>query len=375
MKRLAILGSTGSIGCQTLEVVRAFPKDLQVVGLGAGNNLDLLARQIQEFRPHLVSCASAPAKGLVPLESGCRWVSAEEMAAHPDVDLVVMATVGRAGLAPTLAAIAAHKPIALANKEVLVMAGEVISREAQRRGAPLLPIDSEASAIWQCLKGESQEVRRILLTASGGAFRGRSPQELERVTPQEALQHPTWKMGKKVTVDSATLMNKAFEVMEIHWLFGVPWEKIQVVIHPQSIIHSLVEFADGSVKAQLSPPDMRLPIQHALFYPERRTNPSLLRFDPLASSPLTFEPLAPERYPCFTLALEAAKRGGAWPAVLAAADEVAVDLFLAGRVGFLDIYRLVAEVLERHKPVENPSLDDLLAADAWARETAFAGER
>ena len=331
MKRLAILGSTGSIGQQTLDVVRAFPGEFQVVGLAAGNNVELLAQQAREFNAQVVACQATPSQAFeLPLD--CQMVPLDTVAIHPDVDLVVMAIVGCAGLSPTLKAIRAGKPIALANKEVMVMAGEFISQESNRWGAPLLPVDSEPSAIWQCLQGEEQEVARVIITASGGAFRGRSQEELEGVTPQQALQHPTWSMGSKITVDSATLMNKAFEVIEAHWLFGVPWERIEVVIHPQSIIHSMVEFADGSVKAQLSPPDMRLPIQYALFYPERHANGSLPRYDPVATSPLTFEPLEPERYPCFDLAMSVGKRGGTWPAVVAAADEVAIDLFLQGHL-------------------------------------------
>ena len=369
MKRLAVLGSTGSIGRQTLEVLRALPGDFQVVGLAAGENLELLAQQAQEFCPQVVSYQEPPSQA-PGFPEGCRTVTLNEVATHPDTEMVMMAMVGRAGLLPTLQAIRSGKAIALATKEVIVMAGDLITQEVERYGVPLLPVDSEPSAIWQCLRGEEKEVCRLIITASGGAFRDRPLEELKQVTPQEALQHPTWRMGKKITIDSATLMNKAFEVMEAHWLFGVPWERIQVVIHPQSIIHSMVEFADGSVKAQLGPPDMRLPIQYALLYPERRTNPSLPHFDPLTSPPLTFEPLEAERYPCFTLALDAARRGGTWPAVVAAADEVAVGLFLQERLDFLDIHRVVEGVLERHEPVMGPSLEEILAADTWARETA-----
>ncbi len=370
MKSLTILGSTGSIGRQTLEVVRAFPQELRVVGLAAGNNLELLAQQVQEFAPQAVSYLAPQAGGTVSLPNGCRRLTPEEVAALPEADLVMAATVGGAGLRPVLAAIEADKPVALANKEVIVMAGELVTRTARQRGVPLLPVDSEPSAIWQCLRGEDREVSRLLITASGGALRHRSVAELASVTPEEALRHPTWQMGSKITVDSATLMNKAFEVIESRWLFDVPWERIQVVIHPQSIIHSMVEFNDGSVKAQISPPDMRLPIQYALLYPRRQPNDSLPRFDPVATGALTFEALDTTRYPCFSLALEAAKRGDTYPAVLSAADEVAVERFLAGQIGFLDIYSLVERVLSQHTPTADPNVEEILDADAWARRQA-----
>ncbi len=370
MKRLAILGSTGSIGKQTLDVVRAFPKDFRVVGLAARNNLELLASQVQEFRPSVVSCRGSREKMAPILSTGCEACDMEEMAGHHQVDLVMMATVGEAGLGPTLAALQAGKPVALANKEVLVMAGGLVTSLAQKTGVELLPVDSEPSAIWQCLRGEDRRVSRIIITASGGALRGRSIEELARVTPQEALRHPTWRMGQKITIDSATLINKAFEVIEAHWLFDAPWDRIEVVVHPQSIIHSMVEFEDGSVKAQLSPPDMRLPIQYALFYPDRVSNESISRFDPVAVGSLTFEPLDHESFPCFRLALDMAKRGGTWPAALSAADEVAVELVLSGRIGFLEIEKVIKEVLKDHHPVMEPSIDDILDASRWAREQA-----
>ena len=373
MKALSILGSTGSIGRQTLDVVRAFPQKLRVVGLAAGYNLDLLAQQIREFSPQVISCQGPEADVARILPNGCRRVSLEEVASYPEADLVVAATVSSVGLRPFLSAVAAGKPVALANKEVIVMAGELVTQAARGRGVELLPVDSEPSAIWQCLRGEDREVSRLLITASGGAFRQRPLEELEHVTRKEALHHPTWQMGKKITVDSATLMNKAFEVIEAYWLFGVPWERIQVVIHPQSIIHSMVEFSDGSVKAQLSPPDMHLPIQYALFYPQRQANENLPRFDPVATSALTFEALDEARYPCFRLALDAAKAGGTYPAVLSAADEVAVDLFLEERIKFLGIYSLVERVLSQHHSVMHPTLEEILAADAWARQQASLG--
>ena len=292
----------------------------------------------------------------------------EEMVRDPEVDLVVTATVGDVALAPTISAFEAGKDVALANKESVVMAGDLLMELARKHDAELLPLDSEPNAIWQCLRGEQKSISRLIITASGGAFRDTEPDQLANVTPEQALDHPTWKMGPKITVDSATLMNKAFEVIEAHSLFGVPWEDIDVVIHPESIIHSMVEFVDGSVKAHISPPDMRLPIQYALFYPERVPNESISRFDPVATGALTFEEMNPERYPCFQLALNVAKRGGTWPAALCGADEMAVEAFLTRRIAFLDIATVVGEALEGHEPVMEPSAADLLAAAASAKE-------
>ncbi len=364
--RLAVLGSTGSIGRQTMEVVRAFPSRFTVVGLAAGGNTDLLAEQMAEFKPGLVCC-----RGEKPPAGSYQPVTMEEMASHPEVDTVVIATPGRAGLMPTLAAARAGKNIALANKESLVAAGHIIISEAQRTGARILPVDSEHSAIWQCLEGEKKPPARIILTASGGPFRSYTPAQLEGVTAEQALRHPSWLMGEKVTVDSATLMNKGFEVIEAHWLFDVPYDDIEVLIHPQSIVHSIVEFVDGSAKAQLSYPDMRLPIQYALSYPERLPNPELPRLDWSLISQLDFAPPDPATFPCLRLALEAGRSGGTSPAVLSAADEVAVELFLANRIKFSQIPNLVERVLEHHQPTSKPTLDDIIEADAWARETAF----
>jgi 1-deoxy-D-xylulose-5-phosphate reductoisomerase len=368
MKLLAILGSTGSIGQQTLEVVRAFPDRLRVVGLAAGQNGELLAKQISQFQPQLVSL-SDPGK----LPPGThRQVSPEEMVTDPQVDLVVIATSGMAGLAPTLAAIGSGKSIALANKEVLVTAGEIVAAKAKRSGVAVLPVDSEHSALWQCLWGEQgSEVAKLVLTASGGPFRQRPLASLSKVTAAEALQHPTWRMGKKVTIDSATLFNKGLEVIEARWLFNVTYERIEVLLHPQSIIHSMVEFCDGSVKAQLSQPDMRLPIQYALSYPERWQNMQMPKIDWRKLGPLTFEPPDMGHFPCLRLAIEAGKRAGTCPAALSAADEVAVELFLAGRIGFLGIARLLERVLEEHPSVPQPSLNEILAADRWARKRAL----
>jgi len=366
IKRIVVLGSTGSIGRQTLDVVRAFSDRLKVVALAAGNNAALLADQVAEFNPRFVSIAD----GDVP--SGVERLSIEEITVHSDVDLVVIATAGKAGLAPTLAAIRAGKKVALANKEVLVMAGEIVMAEARKHGVEIYPVDSEHSAIWQCLAGETQEsINQIILTASGGPFRHMSLDELSKVTAEDALKHPTWQMGKKVTIDSATLMNKGMEVIEARWLFDIPVDKIKVLIHPESVIHSMVEFADGSTKAQLGRPDMRLPIQYALSYPERWSNESLPRieFDKLKS--FTFDQPDVTRFPCLRLAIEASVKGGTCPAVLSAADEVAVGLFLSGKIGLMDIPRLVEKTLGKHQSVDNPTLQQILDADGWAREQAL----
>ena len=367
MKGIVVLGSTGSIGRQTLDVVRALPHLFTVVGLAAGQNLELLARQIEEFHPRLVWADTPDPQGAgLPL-GGASFTSVEEMVRQPDVELVMMATTGRVGLGPTLEALRLGKSVALANKEVVVMAGELVTAAARQYGGTLLPVDSEPSAIWQCLRGEDQEVSQLIITASGGPFRRRPLEELPSVTPQEALQHPTWAMGRKITIDSATLMNKGFEVIECHWLFEMPWDRLRVVVHPQSVIHSMVEFVDGSVKAQLGPPDMRLPIQYALLYPHRVPNNTVPGFDPLKFPELTFEPLDQERYPCFKTAVEVGRAGSTFPAVLSAADEVAVHLFLQGRIGFGDIHRLVSDTLAAHQPWGDGSLEPILEADAWAR--------
>jgi 1-deoxy-D-xylulose-5-phosphate reductoisomerase len=366
MKRIAILGSTGSLGTQTLEVARAFPSHLQVMGLAAGYNRELLEQQIGEFHPPLVAFEG---DGLTP--GDYQRLTTPELAANSEVDLVVVLTSGRAGLLPTLAALKAGKPVALANKEVLVMAGELVMAQARGRGALVIPVDSEHSALWQCLQGEEAgQVARLVLTASGGPFHGLSSPELAGVDAASALAHPTWNMGPKVTVDSATLMNKGMEVIEAHYLFGLPYDKISVVVHPQSIVHSLVEFVDGALKAQLSAPDMRLPIQYALSYPERWPGPGWGRLRLEEAAPLTFEPPDPTRFPCLRLAVEAGRAGGTSPTVLSAADEVAVSRFLEGRLTFTGIPRLIEAVLSQHSPIPHPTLDQVLEADAWARQIA-----
>ena len=365
VKRLAVLGSTGSIGQQTLQVVRALPNRFRIVGLTAGKNVDLLERQIKEFKPKFVYYQDRKTN-LANAE--CEFLSLEDIARHPEVDMVVIATSGKAGLSPTLAAAKAGKNIALANKESLVMAGEIVTGEAELNGAQILPIDSEHSAIWQCLDGETQKAARLILTASGGPFLHYSPAQLNGVTVKQALRHPSWLMGKKVTIDSATLMNKGLEVIEARWLFKTPLKNIKVLIHPQSIIHSMVEFVDGSIKAQLSCPDMRLPIQYALSYPERLPNPELPRINWGDISSLTFESPDFDTFPCLKLAIEAGEKGGTYPTVLCAADEVAVELFLSQRIKFTDIANLVEQALTQHRAIAHPALEEIMAADAWARE-------
>ena len=290
----------------------------------------------------------------------------EEMACLDGVDTVMVATMGSVGLIPTLNALKHGKAVALSNKEPIVMAGAIIKEYEARFGGKVLPVDSEPSAIWQCLRGEDNEIRRLMITASGGPFRLTPLKDLAAVTPQQALKHPTWQMGKKITIDSATLMNKAFEVIESHWLFDVSLEKIEVVVHPQSTIHSMVEFADGSIKAQMGPPDMRLPIQYALFYPRRLPNDMIPRLDIGIGHSLTFEPLEPRRFPCFGLAIEAGRQGGSCPTVLSAADDVAVHSFLAGKIAFTDIPRLVERVLSEHEMTPGRDAEELLEVDRWA---------
>lgn len=377
-KRLALLGSTGSIGRSTLDVVAAFPERFEVVTMAAGGKVDLLAEQIARFRPRLVSVREAadaarlraglPAGLGVDVQWGTAGVTA--VATHPDVDLVVSAIVGAAGLEPTYAAIRAGKTVAVANKEPLVMAGALVMAEAARQGVQVLPIDSEHSAIFQSLCGhQKRDVRRIILTASGGPFLGVPKERLARVTVEEALNHPNWRMGPKITIDSATLMNKGLEVIEAVWLFGIEPERIAIHIHPQSIVHSMVEYIDGSVVAQMGVPDMRGPIAYALAYPDRLPVP-LPPLDLCALSGLTF--LAPDhdRFPAVSLAYRAAQVGGSLPAVLNAANEVAVAAFLAGRLPFTGIPAVIEAAMAEHVPVPLAGLADVLAADADGRRLA-----
>jgi len=358
-------------------VVRSLRDRFRIMGLAAGRNLTALEQQVREFAPRWVGSESEDDYAHLKSALGASapaWATMEEMASHPDVDVVVVATAGKTGLLPTLAALRAGKIVALANKEVLVMAGHLVTEAAETGHGQLRPIDSEHSAVWQCLWGENHSsISRVILTASGGAFRDRSLDDLRRVTAEEALRHPTWRMGRKVTVDSATLLNKGFEAIEARWLFGVPFRNIEIVLHRQSIVHSLVEFRDGSIKAQIGIPDMRLPIQCALCYPERLACPSVTRLDLARVGSLEFTVPDMRRFPCLRLALEAGARGGTYPAVLAAADEVAVEHFLAGRLGFMEIAAVLDGALGAHRPNGDVSLPAVLEADAWAR--AWAEDR
>jgi 1-deoxy-D-xylulose-5-phosphate reductoisomerase len=382
MKRLAILGSTGSIGRSALAVVDAHPTRLSVVSLAAGDNATLLAEQVERYRPDIVAIAAADGidrlraslSSLPPMiASGPAGLIA--VATHPDVDIVVCASSGTAGLEAVLAAIAAGKTIALANKEVLVMAGELVTAAARARGVAILPVDSEHNAIHQCLHGRStSEIRRLILTASGGPFREMPAEVLHEVTPAAALKHPTWQMGRKITIDSATLMNKGLEVIEAHWLFNVAADQIDVVIHPQSIVHSFVELIDGSVIAQLGVTDMRLPIQYACSYPERWDAP-VPSLDLAQAGRLEFMPPPHERFPCLGLAYRALRTGGTLPVVLNAANEVAVELFLEGHLGFTGIARVIEKTMDAHTVEEVSSLDVVHRADAWGREQARIAAR
>lgn len=367
VKNIVVLGSTGSIGKQTLDIVRHFPDKFRIIGLAAGQSSELLASQVEEFKPKYVF-SKDESFSIKSLKAKPRLVTMEEMVSDSDVELVMAGLVGAVGLSPIMSALRQGKTVALANKEPIIMAGEQLMAEAKRSNGQILPVDSEPSAIWQCLRGETSPVKKIILTASGGPFRTASLESLKKVTPEEALHHPTWRMGKKITIDSATLMNKGFEVIEAHWLFSMPFEQIEVVIHPQSIIHSMVEFYDSSVKAQLGIPDMRVPIQLAMSYPERWENSDLPSVDFVKAGKLTFEPMEIDRYPCFKLARDAGAKGKTYPAVLAAADETAVDMFLKKRIGFLDISSLVESALSAHNPVKDPGLEDIMLADSWARE-------
>jgi 1-deoxy-D-xylulose-5-phosphate reductoisomerase len=377
MTRIAILGSTGSIGQSALAVVAAHRDRLEVVCLAAGENTALLAEQAIAWRPRAVAAASAAGcadlatrltgHGIATLPAGPEGLIAA--ATHPDVDIVLCASSGTAGLEAALAAIEAGKTLALANKEVLVMAGALMVESARRRGVPILPVDSEHNAIHQCLHGRSiRDVRRLVLTASGGPFRHLTASQLAEVTPADALRHPTWRMGRKITIDSATLMNKGLEVIEAHWLFDVPAGAIDVVVHPQSIVHSMVEFRDGSIMAQLGVTDMQLPIQYAFSYPERWDSP-LPPLDITRAEKLEFYTPDVDRFPCLRLAYDAIRHGKGWPIALNAANEVAVDAFLQGRLRFPEIPAVIARTLEAADAhVGEPrSLAEVRAADGWAR--------
>lgn len=379
MKKIALLGSTGSIGTQTLDVISRLPDRLEVVSMAAHRNIALFAEQIRTFRPRLVSIgARKDADGLRKLTAGIRCLDImcgdeglRAVAAAPEADVTLVAVAGTVGLAPTIAAIEAGKDIALASKEVLVSAGSLITSLIRKHGVRLLPVDSEHSAIFQCIQGEDcGRIRRLLLTASGGALAKYRISELDDVTVDQALAHPNWSMGRKVTIDSATLMNKALEVIEARWLFDIDVTKIEVVIHPQSIIHSMVEYDDGSVMAQMGVPDMRLPIQYALLYPER-VDTGLPRLNIVEQGALTFGAPDAERYPGLELAYRAVQSGGAMPAVLNAANETAVGLFLDGKIRFAAIQKTVRRVMDSHTPIPDPDLESILNSDMWARDEAI----
>ena len=378
MTRIAILGSTGSIGTSALDVARTHADRVEVVALAAASNVATMVKQVLEFRPRAVAMASGEAMdklraalGGSPAEmSGVGNEGLCEIATHPDVDLVLCASSGTAALDAVLAAIEAGKTIALANKEVLVMAGGIVMDAARRQGVAVLPVDSEHNAIHQCLHGrKAGELRRLILTASGGPFRGRSLAALEQVTAEDALRHPTWQMGPKITIDSATLMNKGLEVIEAHWLFGVPSSRIEVVVHPQSIVHSMVELKDGSIIAQMGSTDMRLPIQYAFAYPERWDAPVPF-LDLTRVGPLEFQPPAWNDFPCLRLAYRALEAERSLPIVLNAANEVAVSSFLEGRLGFTHIARVIEQAMDAHTPEPAVTLDDVRRVDRWARAHA-----
>jgi 1-deoxy-D-xylulose-5-phosphate reductoisomerase len=379
VKQIALLGSTGSIGKSTLEVVDQHPEEFAVVSMAAGTNVDLLAKQVEKFRPELVSVGNEEAALALQERLGARvkpeivhgLEGLELVARHQAADFVMTAVVGSVGVAPTLAAIDAGKTIGLANKETLVSAGPVVMKAAREKGIPIIPVDSEHSAVFQCLQGERREdVSRVMLTASGGSFRHLSREELGQVTVSQALDHPNWSMGAKITIDSATMMNKGFEVIEAHWLFDLPYEQIECILHYESIIHSMVEYRDRAVMAQLGTPDMKVAIQYALSYPTRM---------PLATEPLDlakigtlhFAAMDFDRYPLLQLAYECGKAGGTYTAVLNAANEVAVDLFLKGSIGFLEIETIVRKTCEAHEGIQNPCLEEIFAADRWARSQAL----
>jgi 1-deoxy-D-xylulose-5-phosphate reductoisomerase len=387
MKSISILGSTGSIGCNTLKVVEHL-RDIRVVALGAGGNVEELAAQIRKFQPELVAVKDEDcAEKLLRKIQDSRFkiqdsefktpeiLTGEEgliaVATHEKAETVVSATVGAIGFVPTLRAIEAGKRIALANKETLVMAGELMTKAAAKSGAELLPVDSEHNALHQCLRGESKtEVKRLILTASGGPFREKSRREIENATRAEALNHPNWKMGDKITIDSATLMNKGLEVIEAKWLFGFEADEISVIVHPQSIVHSMVEMVDGSIIAQLGVTDMRHAIQYALTYPERKQT-ELAPLDFAKLSKLTFESPDLERFPCLALAYEALRKGGTMPAVLSAANEIVVQAFLDGKIRLSEIPRIIESVMDEHEAQAVSSLEVVLETDRWARSRAI----
>lgn len=375
MKRLAILGSTGSIGRSALDVIARHAEDFKVVGLAAGKNITLLERQIRTFKPEIVAVADQiDAEELrrrvngPDIDSGVEGI--KRVASHRNSDMVISSIVGAAGLIPTIAAIEAGKDVGLANKEALVMAGEIVIRKARKNKVKIIPVDSEHSAVFQCLEGRKMaDVERIILTASGGPFLNRKRKDLKYITARDALKHPNWRMGRKISIDSATLMNKGFEVIEAFWLFDLPAEKIDVVVHPQSIIHSLIEFKDRSCLAQMSVPDMKGPIAYALAYP-RRLEGAIKGLELHRLQSLTFSRPDDRNFPCLSYAYAALRAGGTMPCVLNAANEIAVNAFLKGGIGFNAIASVIRKTLRRHSVTPASSLKSVLAADRWARETS-----
>ncbi len=380
MKAISILGSTGSIGCNTLRVVEFLPDEFRVVALGAGENVERLAAQIGQFQPEIVAVKTdVCAENLLRLISNFKSKVPKilvgekglvEIATHDKAETVVSATVGAVGLVPTLRALEAGKTVALANKETLVMAGELMTRTARENGAQILPVDSEHNAIHQCLRGEKRlEVKRLILTASGGPFRTKSKLEIENATRAEALNHPNWKMGEKVTIDSATLMNKGLEVIEARWLFDFSASEIDVLVHPESIVHSLIEMIDGSIKAQMGVADMRHAIQYALSFPDRKPT-ELAPLDLAKLSQLNFEAPDLERFPCLDLAYRALKTGGTLPAAMNAANEIAVEAFLGDKIRLSDIPKIIEGVMDAHETLAAANLEIVLQTDVWARQFA-----
>jgi len=373
MKKILILGSTGSIGTQTLDVIRENKSLFNVVGLVCGSSVELLKKQIEEFQPKVAGIFNEKIKIQTHTKTKIYYGENEiiKLIKETDCDLIVVAITGAAGLKPALAAVQSGRDVALATKEVMVLAGEQFVREIKKRKLELFPIDSEHSAIWQSLRsGSYKEIEKIFLTCSGGPFKKKKTEDLKNITPTQALGHPTWKMGKKITIDSSTLMNKGFEVIEAKWLFDVAVKNIEVVIHPQSILHSAIMFVDGSVMGQMSLPDMRMPIQYALTYPSRIKN-ELPRLSLTDLTDLTFYKPDLKTFPCLSYAYEAIEKGGTMPTVLNAADEIAVNLFLNNKIKFLSIPKLIKRTMENHKIVRSPNFDDILKVDSWARLEAL----
>ncbi len=376
-RRIAILGSTGSVGCNALRLIGQMPDMFEVVGLTTNVNISLFKEQVDAWHPRVIAVADESKCSELTSAVSCKETKVlsgmdgiTEVATFKDVDLVLSATVGSSGLMPVMSAIKAGKQIALASKEPMVIAGKLLMDEVERSGTILIPVDSEPNAILQCLEGRKKEsVRRLIITASGGPFRNMNREEMTRVTPEEALAHPVWKMGKRISVDSATMINKGLEVIEAHNIFGVPLSSIEVVIHPEAKIHSMVEFIDGSVLAVMGSADMRIPIQHALTYPERVPTP-LEPIDFFQIAPLTFESPDLDRFPGLRLGYEAGRAGGTMPAILNAADEIAVETFLKRKIGFLDITSICHQVMENHEVKTDPDLEEILEADGWARNEA-----